>query len=156
MRRELQALLQPSAAVPRRGEGKKSDRGLAPLAVVEPKPVPGAMPVGVLAPREGGTEGALLTALSAGGFRAQAVASDRALEGLSALLVAATSGSEALARAKALASRPGAPPVLLCGPADDWSLVTGALEAGLFDFVPLPLDPVDLSRKVSRAQKLKR
>ncbi len=156
MRRELQALLQPSAAVPKRGEGKKSDRGLAPLAVVEPKPVPGAMPVGVLAPREGGTEGALLTALSAGGFRAQAVASDRALEGLSALLVAATSGSEALARAKALASRPGAPPVLLCGPAEDWSLVTGALEAGLFDFVPLPLDPVDLSRKVSRAQKLKR
>ena len=156
MRRELQALLQSPAVAPKRGEGKKSDRGLAPLAVAEPKPMHGALPVGVLAPREGGTEDSLLMALSAGGFQAQALASDKSLEGLSALLVAATSGGEALARAKALASRPGSPPVLLCGPADDWALVTGALEAGLFDFVPLPLDPVDLTRKVSRAQKLKR
>jgi serine/threonine-protein kinase len=155
MRRELQALLEAPAQT-KRGEGKKSDRRLAPLAVAEPKPVQGALPVGVLAPREGGTEDTLLRALSAGGFQAHAVASDKSLEGLSALLVAATNGSEALARAKALASRPGSPPVLLCGPADDWTLVTGALEAGLFDFVPLPLDPVDLTRKVSRAQKLKR
>ena len=65
-------------------------------------------------------------------------------------------GRETLERARQWARRPGTPPVLLCGPAEDWDLVTGALEGGLFDFVPLPPDPIDLSRKVARARKSKR
>jgi serine/threonine-protein kinase len=111
--------------------------------------------VGVLAPREGGTEGTLVMSLSACGFDARAASTQESLAHFGALLFVA-SGRESLAQARALASRPGMPPVLLCGPADDWELVTGALEGGLFDFVPLPLDPLDLTRKVSRAQKLKR
>jgi serine/threonine-protein kinase len=41
--------------------------------------------------------------------------------------------------------------VLLCGPEDDLQLMAAAIGAGIFDYVPLPLDPVDLSRKVARA-----
>jgi eukaryotic-like serine/threonine-protein kinase len=93
--------------------------------------------------------------LSACGFQARVVSPEGPLGELGALLFVAD-GRESLAHARTLASRPGAPPVLLCGPADDWELVTGALEGWLFDFVPLPLDSLDLTRKVSRAQKSKR
>ncbi|HEY0094935.1 MAG TPA: hypothetical protein VGB96_11440, partial [Archangium sp.] len=119
------------------------------------KPVPGGLPVSVLASRDVATEGSLVSALAACGFQARTTSAQESLEGLGALLVIAE-GRESLAQARALATRPGAPPVLLCGPADDWELVTGALEGGLFDFIPLPVDSTDLIRKVSRAQKLKR
>ena len=121
-----------------------------------PRPVPGGAPVAVLAPaRQEAAGNTLVMSLGACGFEARRASEDEPLRGFGALLVVAD-GRESLARASALASRPGSPPVLLCGPADDWDLVTGALEGGLFDFVPLPLDPIDLTRKVSRAQKLKR
>ncbi len=158
MRQELLAVLaEPVDAVApkKRGEGKKSERGLVRHEVPEPRPVPGGLPVGVLASRDGGTEGSLVSALAACGFQARTASAPESLEGLGALLVIAE-GRESLAQARALATRPGAPPVLLCGPAEDWELVTGALEGGLFDFLPLPVDSTDLTRKVSRAQKLKR
>jgi len=48
-----------------------------------------------------------------------------------------------------MAARPYAPPVLLCGE-DDLTLMTRAIEGGIYDYIPLPLDPVDLSRKVAQ------
>ncbi|HLM47981.1 MAG TPA: serine/threonine-protein kinase [Myxococcaceae bacterium] len=158
MRQELLAVLAEPVDAPaqkKRGEGKKSERGLVRHEVVVPQPVPGGLPVAVLASRDVATEGSLLGSLSACGFQARTTSAQQSLEGLGALLVVAE-GRESLAQARALAMLPGAPPVLLCGPADDWELVTGALEGGLFDFIPLPVDPKDLTRKVSRAQKFKR
>jgi serine/threonine-protein kinase len=158
MRQELLAVLAEPVDAParkKRGEGKKSERGLVRHEVAVPQPVPGGLPVAVLASRDVATEGSLVGSLSACGFQARTTSAQQSLEGLGALLVVAE-GRESLAQARALATLPGAPPVLLCGPADDWELVTGALEGGLFDFIPLPVDPKDLTRKVSRAQKLKR
>jgi serine/threonine-protein kinase len=161
LRQELLSVLaEPVAAPPKkRGEGKKSERGLglgAQHEVPVPRPMAGGAPVAVLAPAHQEAAGnTLVMSLGACGFEARRATEDEPLRGFGALLVVAD-GRESLARASALASRPGSPPVLLCGPADDWDLVTGALEGGLFDFVPLPLDPIDLTRKVSRAQKLKR
>ena len=110
----------------------------------------------VLAPKhQEAASNTLVMALAACGFQAWVASEAEPWQGFGALLVLAD-GRESLAWARTLAARPGSPPVLLCGPADDWDLVTGALEGGLFDFVPLPLDPIDLTRKVSRAQKLKR
>ncbi|WP_257458606.1 serine/threonine-protein kinase [Archangium lipolyticum] len=160
MRQELLAVLEEPlgpAAPKKRGEGKKTERGVGPARheVPVPKPVAGGLPVGVVASREGSTENTLVMSLLACGFQARVVSTEEPLGELGALLFVAD-GRESLVRARSLASRPGAPPVLLCGPADDWELVTGALEGGLFDFVPLPLDSLDLTRKVSRAQKSKR
>ena len=157
MREELLAVLaEPVGGVPpgRRGEGKKKERGAPPLEVAPSSPVVGGAPVAVLSARA--EAGALLVeSLTTCGFQARRADAAEPLLGFGVLLVIAE-GRESLARARELASRPGVPPVLLCGPADDWDLVTGALEGGLFDFVPLPSDPKDLTRKVSRAQKLKR
>ncbi|AKJ05776.1 serine/threonine-protein kinase [Archangium gephyra] len=162
MRQELLAVLAEPLGPPplpkKRGEGKKTERGLggARHEVPVPKPMPGGTPVGVLVPRHQETAGnTLVMSLAACGFQAWVASETEPWEAFGALLVVAD-GRESLAWARALAARPGSPPVLLCGPADDWDLVTGALEGGLFDFVPLPLDPIDLTRKVSRAQKLKR
>jgi serine/threonine-protein kinase len=160
MRQELLAVLAEPvgpAAPKKRGEGKKTERGLGlvPHEVPVPKPLAGGLPVGVVASRETSTGNTLVMSLAACGFQVRAVSEEEPLQGFGALLFVAD-GRESLVPARALASRPGAPPVLLCGPAEDWELVTGALEGGLFDFVPLPLDPLDLTRKVSRAQKSKR
>ncbi len=161
LRQELLAVLaEPvGAPAPKRGEGKKTERGLglgsARHEVSVPRLVAGGLPVGVLASGESATENTLVMSLSVCGFQARVASTQEPLEGFGALLVVA-GGRESLVLARALAARPGTPPVLLCGPAEDWELVTGALEGGLFDFIPLPLDPLDLTRKVSRAQKLKR
>ncbi|QRK04603.1 hypothetical protein JQX13_30675 [Archangium violaceum] len=158
MRQELLAVLaEPWASAPRRrGEGKKTERGLVPHALSVTSPAAGGAPVAVLAePHPSAAGNTLMMSLAACGFQARVISAEESLRELGALLVVAE-GRESLARAKALAARPDSPPVLLCGPSDDWDLVTGALEGGLFDFVPLPLEPNDLIRKVSRAQKLKR
>ncbi|MFY0569505.1 protein kinase domain-containing protein [Archangium lansingense] len=162
MRQELLAVLAEPVGPPplpkKRGEGKKSERGLGRMQheVPVPKPVAGGAPVAVLAPRhQDAAANTLVMSLAACGFQAWVASETEPWHAFGALLVVAD-GRESLAWARTLAARPGSPPVLLCGPADDWDLVTGALEGGLFDFVPLPLDPMDLTRKVSRAQKLKR
>ncbi|WP_434388456.1 protein kinase domain-containing protein [Melittangium boletus] len=155
MRAELLAAREAAGAQRvsgRRGEGKKHERLTSPLQAAV-KPAPGDVSVGVVASRAGG--GPLLEALATCGFRARSVSAEEAWTGLDAVLVLAE-GRETLERARQWARRPGTPPVLLCGPAEDWDLVTGALEGGLFDFVPLPPDPIDLSRKVARARKSKR
>ncbi|PTL80484.1 serine/threonine-protein kinase [Vitiosangium sp. GDMCC 1.1324] len=160
LRQELLAVLaDPVVAAPKkRGEGKKTERGagLVRHEVPVPRPVAGGAPVAVLVSKnQEGAGNTLVMSLGACGFRARVPSAEEPLGEFSALLVIAD-GPGSLAQARALAARPDSPPVLLCGPADDWDLVTGALEGGLFDFVPLPLDPIDLTRKVSRAQKLKR
>jgi serine/threonine-protein kinase len=162
LRQELLAVLaEPVGSPPppkKRGEGKKTERGLgqARHEVPVPKPVAGGAPVAVLVPKHQEAAGdTLVMSLGACGFQAWVVSETEPWQAFGALLVVAD-GRESLAWARTLAARPGSPPVLLCGPAEDWDLVTGALEGGLFDFLPLPLDPLDLTRKVSRAQKLKR
>jgi serine/threonine-protein kinase len=78
------------------------------------------------------------------------------LAGLGAIVVAAAPGKSALALAGRFAALAEAPPVLLCGPEDDLQEMAQAIAAGVFDYVPLPLDPADLSRKVARALRQRR
>ena len=129
MRQALLAVFQqPGGGLAgRRGEGKKLERALVPHELVEPRPVVGGAPVAVLAARASEVGPGLVKSLAACGFQARVVLADEPLAGFGALLVVAD-GREALPQARALAARPGCPPVLLCGSSNDWELVTGALE----------------------------
>ena len=68
-------------------------------------------------------------------------------------LILAEAGGE---DASALAARPHAPPVLLCGTGDDFTLMSRAVANGVYDYVPLPVDPTDMGRKVARALRSRR
>jgi serine/threonine-protein kinase len=152
MREELRAALTGRVDAPR-GEGKKQDRG--PDA-----PAPSAAPAGqarvAVLEAPGAANPSVVTALGAAGFTAVLAAPTDALEGFSAVVLVPRSAQDALPAAAALLRKSGIPPVLLCGPEDDLALMTSAIEAGVYDYIPLPLDPVDLSRKVSRAQRKRR
>ncbi|MFO0581265.1 MAG: protein kinase [Anaeromyxobacter sp.] len=159
MRRELLAAMEePAGATPVRA-ARVSPR--TPPAPFTPAVAPGApsAPVGVLALAPGGGERedadeGVLTALGASGLDTRPIRRDAPPAAWSCVLVvAAAGGAFAVDAARAFASAPGAPPVLLCGPEDDFPLMTAAIQAGLFDYVPLPLDPADLLRKVTRAQR---
>ena len=99
------------------------------------------------------------TALSVAGYRVVSLREEDSLEGLYALVVVPRSDrtqEEALALASTLASRPHAPPVLLCGSGEDFTLMSRAVASGVYDYVPLPVDPTDLARKVGRALRSRR
>jgi serine/threonine-protein kinase len=99
------------------------------------------------------------TALAVAGYRVVPCREDGSLEGMSALVVVPRSDGaqeEALALASTLATRPHAPPVLLCGSGEDFTLMSRAVASGVYDYVPLPLDPTDLARKVGRALRSRR
>jgi serine/threonine-protein kinase len=89
------------------------------------------------------------------GFHVVPLSEGAPLENVRALVIVPAPGSDALELARQLASRPQAPPVLLCGE-DDLTLMTRAIEGGIYDYVPLPLDPPELCRKVARALRARR
>lgn len=143
----------PSPQAPR-GEGKKKERPL-PAAAPAGLEVPPDLPVGVL---EAGTSGHALapsTALAAVGFQVVPWSEGAPLGELRALVVVPASGTDGLELARKLAAIPKAPPVLLCGE-DDLTVMTRAIEGGIYDYVPLPLDPLELCRKVARALRARR
>ncbi len=78
------------------------------------------------------------------------------LSSLALVLVAPPEGQTALDAASLFVAQAGAPPILLCGAEDDLAQMAKAIGAGIFDYVPLPLDAADLSRKVSRALRRRR
>lgn len=60
-------------------------------------------------------------------------------------------GRGSLERTRALVLQAPGRPVLLCGPADDLSLMTQAIDAGAFDYLSEPLEFSELGRRVVRA-----
>ncbi|MFY0571895.1 protein kinase domain-containing protein [Archangium lansingense] len=159
--RELAARLREALAPPpARGEGKKQERVQPPPAPpVAPSPELLARPVALIEPDGPANPHGIGTALSVGGYRVVPCREDDSLEGMAALVVVPRSDraqEEALALASTLASRPHAPPVLLCGSGEDFSLMSRAVASGVYDYVPLPVDPTDLARKVSRALRSRR
>jgi serine/threonine-protein kinase len=157
--RELAARLRETLVppAPARGEGKKQERAQAPPA---PAPVaPTDRPVAVIEPGGPANPHGISTALSVAGYRVVPLGEDGPLEGVFALVVVPRDHQrqeEALALASTLAARPQAPPVLLCGSGDDFSLMSRAVASGVYDYVPLPMDPMDLARKVGRALRSRR
>jgi serine/threonine protein kinase len=160
--RELAARLRETLAppAPARGEGKKQERTQAPPA---PASAPSAdllaRPVAVIEPSGPANPHGISTALSVAGYRVVPLGEDGPLEGVFAVVVVPRDHQkqeEALALASTLAARPHAPPVLLCGSGDDFSLMSRAVASGVYDYVPLPVDPTDLARKVSRALRSRR
>jgi serine/threonine-protein kinase len=159
--RELAARLRESLAPPPlRGEGKKQER-------VRPPPTPSpslapellARPVALIEPDGPANPHGVGTALAVAGYRVVPRREDDSLQGMFALVVVPRSDQaqeEALALASTLATRPHAPPVLLCGSGEDFSLMSRAVASGVYDYVPLPLDPTDLARKVGRALRSRR
>jgi serine/threonine protein kinase len=137
-----------------RGAGKKQQRPPPTPAPIRFDP-PSELPVGVL--EVGGTSNpyGVATALAASSFHVVPCVEGVPPGDVRALIIVPAPGSDALELARELASRPYAPPVLLCGE-DDLSLMTRAIEGGVYDYVPLPLDPVDLNRKVARALRARR
>jgi serine/threonine-protein kinase len=159
----LGAALQPFGEAPPRA-GARSERSPPTLDLegLPPAPPGGLPPVGVVALASDGSEDpdadqGALTALRASGFLARRLELGRPREPGSVLVVVSQAGTtHALSVARSLAAQAGVGPVLLCGPEDDIALITAAIEAGVYDYVPLPLDPADLARKVTRAQKASR
>ncbi len=151
-----EALLCTLQAVPeaRRGEGKKVARGSASELVVSPAKLQGARPIGLCAAP--GSDGTVATALGAAGLQVRATAAGADLSELGAVVVVPAMGDDGLALAQALAANKGAPPVLLCGDENDTSRMARAIQAGVYDYVPLPLDAADLVRKVARALRRRR
>ncbi|MFE8602986.1 protein kinase domain-containing protein [Archangium violaceum] len=159
--RELAARLRESLAPPPpRGEGKKQER-MQPPPSPPPTPAPEvlARPVGVIEPDGPGHPLGIGTSLAVAGYRVVPCRESDSLEGLHAVVVVPRSDQaqeEALALASTLSTRPHAPPVLLCGSGEDFSLMSRAVASGVYDYVPLPLDPTDLARKVGRALRSRR
>jgi serine/threonine-protein kinase len=157
--RELAARLRETLAppAPARGEGKKQARTQAPPA---PTPAPPTdRPVAVIEPGGPANPHGISTALSVAGFQVVPRGEDGPLAGVFALVVVPRDHQqheEALALASTLAARPHAPPVLLCGSGADFSLMSRAVASGVYDYVPLPVDPTDLARKVGRALRSRR
>jgi len=154
MRVELLATLEARMEAPR-GEGKKQARSTSGEGLPAVAAAPGSAPVAVIEPAGAGAD-SVATVLAASGIPTQLVAPGDALRGFSAVVFVPGPGQPALNTAAALLQRAGDVPVLLCGPEDDLSLMASAIEAGVYDYVPLPLDPVDLSKKVARAQRRRR
>jgi serine/threonine protein kinase len=153
--RLLQTLAPSSTSAPApRGEGKKKERPL-PAPAPTHLDVPSELPVGVLVAGEASSSSGASTALAAVGFRVVPFAEGAPLSDVRALVIVPAPGSDALELARKLASTPHAPPVLLCGE-DDLTVMTRAIEGGIYDYVPLPLDPPELCRKVARALRARR
>jgi serine/threonine-protein kinase len=156
----LAAARHPFGEAPARA-GARSERSPPTLDLEVPEPT-GGLPVGVVALSPDGAEDpdadqGVLTALRASGFAARRLALGRPRPPGGVLLVVSEAApSHGLSVARSLAADPTSGPVLLCGPEDDIGLVTASIDAGVFDYVPLPLDPADLARKVTRAQKISR
>ncbi|HSN89722.1 MAG TPA: serine/threonine-protein kinase [Anaeromyxobacteraceae bacterium] len=154
----LSAARRPFGEAPARA-GARSERS-PPTIEIEGAAAapPGGLPaVGVLALAADGSENpdadqGVITALRASGFAARRTGPGGAAvePGEVVLVVSPPGSSHGLTVARSLAAQPGAGPVLLCGPEDDIALVTSSIDAGVFDYVPLPLDPADLARKVTR------
>ncbi|WP_309888094.1 protein kinase domain-containing protein [Archangium sp.] len=161
--RELAARLREALAPPppARGEGKKQERARVGPAAASATPSAEvlARPVGVIEPGGPDNPHGIGTALSVAGYRVVPCGAEGPLEGLSALVVVprgTQAQEEALTLASTLAARPHAPPVLLCGNGDDFTLMSRAVASGVYDYVPLPVDPTDLGRKVARALRSRR
>ena len=147
----LGALAPPKSEV--RGEGKKTGRPEEQIHL-PPLIAPGKK-VGIAGSGFWAKE--LWGALGAGGdVEAVEIAAGADLSGVSVLVVVPPEGGAALEEASQFAAQKGAPPVLLCGAEDDLGQMAKAIGAGVFDYVPLPLDAADLSRKVSRALRRRR
>jgi eukaryotic-like serine/threonine-protein kinase len=160
--RELAARLRETLAppAPARGEGKKQERSRAVTTTpTAPSPDVLARPVAVIEPGGPDSPHGIGTALAVAGYRVVSASADSSLEGMHALVVvprSAQAQEEALTLASTLAARPHAPPVLLCGSGEDFSLMSRAVASGVYDYVPLPVDPTDLARKVGRALRSRR
>lgn len=153
--RLLQTLTEssPSPQAPR-GEGKKKERPL-PSTAPAGLEVPSELPVGVLEAGKASPSLAASTALAAVGFQVVPLSEGAPLGDIRALVIVPSPGSDGLELARKLAGTPQAPPVLLCGE-DDLTVMTRAIEGGIYDYVPLPLDPLELCRKVARALRARR
>ena len=148
----LEALERAAAPAELRGDGKHTERRPAEL-LLAPMRVSSERAIGLAG---GAAALPVATALGAAGLSVREVASEaQDLSPFGAVVVSSPAGSSGLKLAGALAGRPGAPPVLLCGPEDDLREMADAIAAGVYDYIPLPLDPADLSRKVARALRQK-
>jgi serine/threonine-protein kinase len=92
----------------------------------------------------------LLTTLGASAVKSVRIEPTDSLAGYGLVMVLAQEGQQGLAVCKKLLRVPNSPPIVLCGPEDDLELMTTSIGIGIHDYVPLPLDPSDVARKVVR------
>lgn len=71
------------------------------------------------------------------------------------VVLLAKSGAAALAEVARVRAASDVP-VLLCGGDDELDVMTKSIEAGVYDYIPLPLEGADAARKVVRALKARR
>ncbi|HEV8322897.1 MAG TPA: serine/threonine-protein kinase [Myxococcota bacterium] len=143
-----------AAAEPADLGGPERPAGTARAPAVEPDAGP---VVGIVEPPAAGTQG-VSAALSLAGFAVEPLGpgdlSARGALGAVVVVPPAEAGDPVAAAARWVS--PGGPRVLLCGPESDVALMARAIEAGVYDYVALPLDAAELVKKVGRALRVKR
>ncbi|MCL2179310.1 MAG: serine/threonine-protein kinase [Proteobacteria bacterium] len=92
----------------------------------------------------------LLTTLGVAAVKSVRIEPGDSLLGYGLVMVLAQDGQQGLAVCEKLLATPQTPPIVLCGPEDDLELMTTAIGVGVHDYIPLPLDPTDVARKVVR------
>jgi serine/threonine-protein kinase len=92
----------------------------------------------------------LLTTLGASAVKSVHIQQEDSLVGYGLVMVLSKNARQALDVCKKFLKTPHVPPIVLCGPEDDWELMTTSIGIGVHDYVPLPLDPADVARKVVR------
>ena len=151
MRDALAAAVQ-APAEEERGASKTHERGARnggqEIVTGDPTKTVG---IWMLGPKEQQQGPGVAEAIVSAGFDVRTVNGDAQVQGMAVLVIVPAMGKDALESAGRIARIPGAPPVLLCGSDEDLAVITQAIENGVHDFVPLPLDATDLIKKVTRA-----
>lgn len=78
------------------------------------------------------------------------------LEGAGAAIILAATGARALQEVARVRAQFSSIPVLLCGGEQEFEVMTRSLEQGVFDYLPMPLEPSDIGRKAVRALRSRR
>lgn len=134
---EFRRALETSLAAEGRERAERTVELVPPPFVIAPADSP---PVALLVERTHADRDALGTALAGVGARETASVDEAG--------VVVVGGLEEAGR---LVRAAPARPVLLCGPAEDLSLMTRAIEVGVFDYLGTPLEPAEVGRRLVRA-----
>ncbi len=145
---------------PVRTGGRKGPRGARSARIATGGPTfdgaeedPGA--VLVVATDHADTDQVIET-LRARGGRVEVVSSPPSSDTLDPFDVLVLDGTPETLQEGIRAGRARGVPALVCGPEDDLAAMASALEAGAYDFIPLPVNPRALARSIARAVRARR
>ena len=117
--------------------------------------IPPEQPIAVLEDT-GSASAGVARSLGAAGYSVTPIVPGDDVAGFGVVVIGPTGRGDELELAARYAAVAGGPPVLLCGPEDDLTLMARSIEVGIHDYVPLPIDTPDVVKKVDKALRRRR